>query len=420
MPSRARIVPNRHGTLAIRFHWRGRPIWEGTGLADTPANRARLEVVCARITEDLAGGTFDEARYLFFFPEGNQAHRCTPALATRAIPTLRAYAEEWVERMEREGMRRGTLKTYRSHLSSTMDLRLPDGLAIGDLRVNEITRRRMLQCRSTLLGRLSVSRAKCIMAGGLRRVVNAAIAEELLELDPFVSLGRWPRQEGKPPDPFTREERDLLIGHFQSTIYGAFVFLLFHTGMRPSEAVALRESDVNIETGMCRIVRSRVMGEENEPKTAASRRTIRLAPAVCAELRRVPQLRPDPDRYVFTDGRGEPIDQSAFKRGEWSRALVALGLRPRKFYATRHTFISIAVSLGRNFKWLGTYCGTSGRMIERHYAVYLPDAGGDQLDALATEAEKSQVRLRQPSENVQLRVDASESGRGNTEPEKPQ
>ena len=42
----------------------------------------------------------------------------------------------------------------------------------------------------------------------------------------------------------------------------------------------------------------------------------------------------------------------------------------RKFYATRHTFISIALSRGVNLKWLAEYRGTSVVMIERSYGSW--------------------------------------------------
>lgn len=399
--SRARLVATRHGTLAIRFHWRGRPVWEGTGAADTPENRAHLAVICARITDELARGAFDDRRYLAYFPNGNQARRCQAGAAVVEIPTVRAYAAEFLERTQREGQRVSTWRTYRSHLLTyVIDTRLPDGVMVGDLRVNEITKRRLIQLRTALLQRVSVATAKVVMSGGLRVCLNAARDDELLEGDPFAGLPRWPRQESPSPDPFTRDERDRICAHFRGSPWGPFVFWQFHVGTRPSEATALRHSDLNTDTGMCRITRSRVGGEEDEPKTAGSRRTIQVVPAVLGELRRLAVLRPDPDGYVFTAPTGGPIDQKQFAQREWAAALRLLEIRPRKFYATRHTFLSIGVSLGRNFKWLATYCGTSARMIDRHYAIYLPDAGGEQLEALATEAEKSQAAAAQASEKA--------------------
>jgi hypothetical protein len=68
--------------------------------------------------------------------------------------------------------------------------------------------------------------------------------------------------------------------------------------------------------------------------------------------------------------------------------LRALGIRPRKFDATRHTFISVALTAGVNVKFLAEQCGTSVAMIERHYGRYL---AGDV---------ESQLRLLEAAEQV--------------------
>ena len=60
--------------------------------------------------------------------------------------------------------------------------------------------------------------------------------------------------------------------------------------------------------------------------------------------------------------------------GIWYRILRGTGIRERKPYSTRHTFISAGLSNGVNIKWLAEYCGTSVTMIEKHYGKYI---GGD-------------------------------------------
>jgi len=44
-----------------------------------------------------------------------------------------------------------------------------------------------------------------------------------------------------------------------------------------------------------------------------------------------------------------------------------LGIRRRKFYATRHTFISIALTRNQNLFALAKSAGTSIEMIQPHY-----------------------------------------------------
>jgi hypothetical protein len=64
-----------------------------------------------------------------------------------------------------------------------------------------------------------------------------------------------------------------------------------------------------------------------------------------------------------------PVDEES--RGIWFRALRSLGIRPRKFHTTRHTFIAWALSEGANLKGLAEYCGTSVQMVEQSYGRYI-------------------------------------------------
>jgi hypothetical protein len=85
---------------------------------------------------------------------------------------------------------------------------------------------------------------------------------------------------------------------------------------------------------------------------------------------------------VFKNEEGRPINQDKWRKKYWYRALRVLEIRPRKFYATRHTFISDALSNGLNIKWVAEYCGTSVSMIETHYWRYIKSDFREQLDRL--------------------------------------
>lgn len=55
--------------------------------------------------------------------------------------------------------------------------------------------------------------------------------------------------------------------------------------------------------------------------------------------------------------------------------LKKLGIRRRKFYATRHSFISWALTRGMNLKAIAEYVGTSVAMIESSYGRFVSDRG---------------------------------------------
>jgi len=117
------------------------------------------------------------------------------------------------------------------------------------------------------------------------------------------------------------------------------------------------------------------MGHESAPKTRASDRTISLAPEL-REILRAHVGDAAPDRFLLVNQAGGPVNQRHWPREYWRPCIDALELRWRKFYATRHTFISLALSEGADVYGVAKYCGTSVAMIERHYGKYTHRGGG--------------------------------------------
>ena len=197
----------------------------------------------------------------------------------------------------------------------------------------------------------------------------------LIDTDPFAALD-WPRLQTPKPDPFTEEERDKILQAFKekSRFYYIFAYLLFWTGMRPSEALALRWEDIDIKHGFLSISKSRYKNDENPTKTAGSEREIRLLSGVIDVIRAVKPLHVGINEHVFKNQEGQLLNFHTWRAGIWYRILRGTGIRERKPYSTRHTFISAGLSNGVNIKWLAEYCGTSVTMIEKHYGKYI---GGD-------------------------------------------
>ena len=95
-------------------------------------------------------------------------------------------------------------------------------------------------------------------------------------------------------------------------------------------------------------------------------------------LKSILPLRIEPNSYVFIDERGKPIEQGEFGRA-FQGVLRVLKIRPRPFYNLRHTFISVALTIGCNQKWIAEQAGTSIAMIQEHYGRYIRDDGDSRL-----------------------------------------
>ncbi len=373
------IRTTRHGFLAYRLRSRlvpGYQSQERTGLRDTPANRKKLEARAGVIAEEMRSGSFD---YLRWFPEGSKAPLLKPPPAPTRATTVREYADTiWLPRKQPPLVRAWCAWDYRKHLKCHI---LP---AFGDVALVDVTPAALERFRADLLAKpLALKTVRNVIDATFRALYrDARETDGLVTVDPFAVL-KWPRRTRHQPDPFTEAERDAVIAHFRvrRRHYHPFVLTAFWTGCRPSELVALRWGDVDAKAGKLMIRRSRTLHEDNPTKTIASERTIDVAPVVVAALREAKPLHVTDEDFVFRNADGRPVFVDNFGKN-WHPALRALGLRPRKFYATRHTFISIALTRGARIKWLAEYCGTSVAMIEAHYGRFLAGDAKDQLALL--------------------------------------
>ena len=184
---------------------------------------------------------------------------------------------------------------------------------------------------------------------------------------PFADL-EWPRRIVPGPDPFTEGDRDRLLefllrkrwrmgrhlGSYREGVhfpYYAFLLTLFYTGLRPSEAVALRVRSLDLAAGTLFVERSRSLRSESAPKTSAAARVVRLTARNVEVLKQVIELRAQPDDYVFKNSLGHPIDQRSFYKIFCDLQRV-LGIRLRDLYATKDTYVSVALTKGVNLTWL--------------------------------------------------------------------
>ena len=372
------VKVNRHGFLAFRLYWDGRESWEGSGLKDTGKNRQRLEARAVLINEEMENGTFN---YLTWFPEGNKADLFKPKDETANSPqTVGEYFRVWIESKKPPAVRKGLERDYREHFKRYI---LPQFEAVS---LKEVLPRKLLDFRTYLTDErgLKMKSARTIIDASFRAMMrDARKIDNLIDTDPFAALD-WPRLPSPKPDPFTEGDRDKIIQHFKekNRFYYPFVHLLFWTGMRPSEVLALRWEDIDLKHGFLSISKSRYMDAENSPKTAGSEREIRLLPGVIDVLKAAKPLHVGIAEHVFKNQQGQLLNFHTWRAKDWYRVLRATGVRERKPYSTRHTFISAGLSNGVNIKWLAEYCGTSVTMIEKHYGKYLRGDTDEQFQRL--------------------------------------
>jgi len=243
---------------------------------------------------------------------------------------------------------------------------------------------------------LNVRTVKMILNSHFQSLFSEARnGDGLVEGNPFTKVP-WPAVPEDLPDPFTEEERDKILNYVRPKLahFYPWIFFQFWEGTRPSESTALRVSDVDLNLSKAAITKSAVRGHVGAPKTKASRRVIDLFPWVVEVLKDAPRpLHAKLDDPFFRNLDGGPIRQDTWAAEYWPRILRATGVRPRRFYAARATFISVALSNGEDIKLVAEHCGTSVTMIEKHYGRYIKPERFARLRA-AVESKTSRSNLR--------------------------
>jgi len=279
--------------------------------------------------------------------------------------TLREFYNQWIDGREKEldndMVRPSLVRDYKQHFSAYI---LP---ALGERPFAEITVELLIALRAKLLKGRSQKTVRNIIDSSFRALWSAALSAKAARDNPFEHMD-WPRREAPDPDPFTAEEREQIIDWWgkNDPFYYSWVAVVFLTGMRPSEAAALRWSDIDLGGRQILITKSRNLRKDGPPKTKHSKRPVPITDAVMEALRCAPSLEFGTD-YVFINKLGEPLQQHNWAHDHWGEALKEMGIRYRKFYATRHTNITEDIKAGKNPLAVAQDHGNSVAMIQESY-----------------------------------------------------
>lgn len=199
------------------------------------------------------------------------------------------------------------------------------------------------------------------------------ITKGFVEANPWKDLQKQVESAPKQPlKPFTQEEVKAILAAFkthpQYKHYADFVEFLFLTGVRTTEAIALRWMHINSNMSSIWIGESMSRGVPQTNKV----RSIPLND----RIRLLLQTR-KPENYlledlIFPSPEGLPIDDRNFRNRAWVKMLELAGVEYRKPSNTRHTFICTCLSAGVNPAVVAQITGCDLQSLDRDYAEYIP------------------------------------------------
>src|SRR5574343_138627 len=350
-------------SIEITFSYQGKRCRERIALQPSPANLKRAERHRAAILDAIEKGTFD---YTQTFPDSKRAAEF--AKRPGDAITVSDYLCTWLN-VQAATLKSSTLLDYRK---TVLNILIP---AFGDTRLSDLKRPQLREfCMGLSCGNKRIGN----ILSPLRVALQDAVHDELIDSNPLFGWS-WKRREAPKEqydiDPFTADEQASILNCIPEGHGRNLIKVAFWTGMRTSELVALRWSDIDQHRGVIKVTRARTQAAKTAEttKTRSGTREVKLlAPALSAleDQKKLTFLRQDQDQTIFLNPRtNEPwTGDQAIRKTLWEHALKRAGVRYRRPYQTRHTYASMMLTAGESPMWVAAQLGHADwGMIRRIY-----------------------------------------------------
>lgn len=211
--------------------------------------------------------------------------------------------------------------------------------------------------------------------------VNWGIQHQRIDLDRNIYTGiakqTKPTSQAPPPDAFNSEEKERVLNTFVISqhydYYFSFVYFLFLTGCRPSEAIGLRWGDIGKGFKKINFTSSIVQVKSKRIRTEKSKTNrIRTFP-VYEELRDLLEAclkgNPDPASLVFPsrENPDSPIIYTNFCKRAWEKTVDPIVERSTTPYSCRDTFITEQIVKNVPVPIIAGWVDNSPDMIYKRY-----------------------------------------------------
>ena len=215
----------------------------------------------------------------------------------------------------------------------------------------------------------------------LRAALDDAVNDELIAINPLFgwtyTIPQAPKEDDDV-DPFSAEERELLLANCGELAERNMFKFAFWTGLRTSEFTAVRWTDIDWHRSEIRISRSwtTTAKEPEDTKTKAGRRIVKLLAPALEALEAQKPLTLLANEYIFLNPRTKlPWSGKNPVRTAWIRAITKAKVAYRKPYQTRHTYASMMLSAGEPPMWVAKQMGHSSWVVTaKIYARWMPSA----------------------------------------------
>lgn len=292
---------------------------------------------------------------------------------------------QWLENYIRPSVKLRTYERYRL----IVEQHIKD--KTGSIELNDLSPLVLQSFITELLQRGNKRTGKGLSANSVNAVIS--VIQSSLRTAHLLGLTKEymadklkrPKLKEKPVECFTLAEQkqieQVILNGKKDKLYG--IILCLYSGLRIGELIALQWSDIDLVKGILTVSKSCHDGKNgliiDEPKTAASRRTIPL-PKQLMPLVKMLKKRSDSDFVVSSHGK--PVSVRSYQRS-FELLLKKLDIPHRGFHSLRHTFATRAIECGMDVKTLSEILGHKNPTVTlNRYAHSLMEHKQDMMNRL--------------------------------------
>ena len=328
-------VTNFRGKCRVDFKYEGRrhqPVLDlEFNARNVRASQKMMEMVRAKI----AHGVFDPAAY---FPDYAGLKRMSVTCDTPSAKTFVDYAELWQASISDKAA--ATREDYKKILNRVW---IP---SLGTRPIASIRYSDLLSVLADFPTMTGKTRNNNLIP--LRAVFALAKKDHAISNDPAAALENS-KVQAPDPDPFELHEVDAILAdlakHTSAPVVNYFTAAFF-TGIRPSELIAIRWSDVGFLRRQVRVQRAIVRGKAKSTTKTNTVRDVDLNDRALFAFEGQRQHTQLAGGAVFNNpATGKPWSDIQTQWEIWNVSLRRCKLRYRVPYQTRHTFATLALHL---------------------------------------------------------------------------
>lgn len=374
-------VEIRDKSIRMTFTFEGKPQREtlmlnGTTMQPTAANIRYANKLAVEIRDKIAHDTFSMAEYF-------------PASGAGGGLTISAQLDTWLATKRIEYSTRKGYQTSIRFWKAT----------IGDTLIRALKPSHVM---TTVANRPDLS-GKTLNnhTSVLREAMQLAVLDKVILENPIANITSAAYQ--KPdPDPFTAEETERIIAHFEKKYPGGVANMVkfwMWTGLRSGELLGLMWANVDIASGKIVVTESRVLGIQKKNTKTNKPRTVNLNSKSMSALQAQRSLTQIAGQEVFKNPRYGIgwVDTQDFIATYWVPTLKVLGIRYRRPYDMRHTYATALLMADVKVAMGAKQMGHSIEMFLRTYAKWIDGAQTDyemsKVEASFDVAQKLKAKL---------------------------